>query len=52
MMTKIIISVCKVYKNTGWFRFHRKNTKKGYKHYFITDEELEDDWPFISEMAI
>jgi len=48
-MGKITLSVCKVYRNTGRFRFHRKKTKPSWKHYFITDEELEDDWTFGTE---
>ena len=49
-MTKITISVCKVYKNTGSFRFHRKNTKPAWKHYFLDDEtgELEFKTEWIS----
>jgi len=39
-VTKITLSVCRVYKNTGSFRFHRKKTKKHWKHYFI---DLEDE---------
>jgi len=34
-VSKITLSVCKVYKNTGRFRFHRKKTKPSWKHYFI-----------------
>ena len=48
-MTKITLAVCNVYKNGGRFVSHRKKTKKGYKHYFITDEELEDKWKFGTE---
>ena len=40
-MGKITLSVCKVYKNTGRFRNHRKNTKKGYKHFFLSDDYTE-----------
>ena len=41
-MTKITISVCKVYKNTGRFRFHRKKTKKAWKHYFLSDDYTDE----------
>jgi len=37
-MTKITLSVSKVYKNSGSFRFHRKKTKKAWKHYFLSDD--------------
>jgi len=40
-VTKITISVCKVYSNTGKLRFHRKKTKKGWKHYFLSDDWTE-----------
>jgi len=45
-MTKITISVSKVFKNTGRFRFHRKKTKKAWKHYFIDsdDESFNTEW--------
>jgi len=46
-MTKITLSVCKVYRNTGRLRFHRKKTKKGWKHYFLDDET--DEWKFNTE---
>jgi len=38
---KITLSVCKVYRNTGRFRFHRKKTKPAWKHYFISDDYTE-----------
>ena len=44
-MGKITLSVCKVYRNTGRFRFHRKKTKKAWKHYFVDLEE----WNFCTE---
>ena len=40
-MTKITISVCKVYRNTGRFRSHRKKTKPAWKHYFLSDDYTE-----------
>ncbi len=46
-MSKITLSVCKVYKNTGRFRFHRKKTKPAWKHYFLDDET--SDWKFGTE---
>jgi len=46
-MTKITVSVCKVYKNSGIFRFHRKNTKPAWKHYFLDDET--GNWKFGTE---
>jgi len=41
-VSKITLSVCKVYKNTGRFRFHRKKTKPAWKHYFLETE----NWKF------
>jgi rubrerythrin len=38
-MSKITIAVCKVFKNSGSFRFHREKTKKHWKHYFIDTED-------------
>ena len=45
MVSKITLSVCKVYKNTGRFRFHRKKTKLHWKHYFMDSET----WKFGTE---
>jgi len=45
MVSKITLAVCKVYKNTGSFRSHRKKTKKAWKHYFVDSEE----WKFYTE---
>ena len=39
--------MCKVYKNSGSLRFHRKKTKQAWKHYFIDDET--GDWKFNTE---
>jgi len=47
-MGKITISVCKVYRNTGRFRFHRKKTKPAWKHYFLEEDEPEE-WKFNTE---
>jgi len=47
-MTKITLAVCKVYKNTGRFRFHRKKTKPAWKHYFLEEDE-PDVWRFNTE---
>jgi len=41
-MTKITLSVCKVYRNTGRFRFHRKKTKKAWKHCFMSDDYTDE----------
>jgi len=46
-VSKVTLSVCKVYKNTGRFRFHRKKTKPAWKHYFLDDETGE--WKFGTE---
>jgi len=46
-VTKITISVSKVFKNSGSLRFHRKKTKPAWKHYFLDDETGE--WKFKSE---
>jgi len=48
-VSKVTISVCKVYKNTGRFRFHREKTKKHWKHYFLEDEDETGEWKFNSE---
>ena len=42
MMTKITLAVCKVYKNAGRFRSHRKKTKKAWKHCFVSDDNTEE----------
>ncbi len=46
-MTKVTLSVSKVYKNTGSLRFHRKKTSKHWKHYFLDDKTGE--WKFNTE---
>jgi len=38
-MTKHTIGVYKAYKNSGNLLFHKKGTKKSWKHYFI---EVDD----------
>jgi len=43
-MGKITLSVCKVYRNTGRFRSHRKRTKKAWKHYFVEEDEPDEFW--------
>jgi len=49
-VTKITISVCKVFKNSGSFRLHRKKTKKEWKHYFLDVDEYEQgDYTFQTE---
>ena len=49
-MTKITLSVCKVYKNTGRFRFHRKKTKPAWKHFFLSDD-YTDEYTFGTEFV-
>ena len=44
-MTKITVSICRVVKNSGSLRFHRKNTRKHWKHYFLETE----NWKFGTE---
>jgi len=49
-MTKVTVGVYKAYKNSGNLRFHRKETKKHWKHYFIeVDDYDEDEITFGSE---
>jgi len=49
-MTKHTIGVYKAYKNSGNLRFHKKGTKKSWKHYFIeVDDYDEDEYTFGSE---
>jgi len=49
-MTKHTIGVYSTYKNSGNLRFHRKGTKKSWKHYFIeVDDYDEDEYSFGSE---
>ena len=47
-MSKITLSICKVYKNTGRFRLHRKNTKTAWKHFFLSDD-YTDEYTFGTE---
>jgi len=49
-MTKHTIGVYKAYKNSGNLRFHKSNTKKHWKHYFIeVDDYDEEEYSFGSE---
>lgn len=49
-MVKHTIGVYKAYKNSGNLRFHKKETKKSWKHYFIeVDDYDEDEYSFRSE---
>ena len=48
-MTKLTLSVCKAYKNSGRFRIHKENTSKHWKHYFIEDYFDDGDWKFSSK---
>jgi hypothetical protein len=43
-MTIHIVGVYKAYKNLGNARCHSKKTKKHWKHYFIDDEEDENNF--------
>jgi len=47
-VTKITLAVCNVYKNGGRFVSHRKKTKKGWKHYFLSDDYI-DNYKFGTE---
>ncbi len=40
--------MCKVYKNTGRFRSHRKKTKPAWKHFFLEEDE-PDEYRFSTE---
>jgi len=49
-MTKMTIGVYKSNKNAGRLRFHRNNTKKEWKHYFLDVDEYEQgDYTFQTE---
>ena len=49
-MIKYTIGVYKAYKNSGNLRFHRKETKKSWKHYFIEVDDYDDEeYSFGSE---
>lgn len=49
-MVKYTVGVYKAYKNSGNLRFHKKGTKKSWKHYFIeVDDYDEDEYSFGSE---
>ena len=48
-MTKHTIGVYKAYKNSGILRFHKRGTKKSWKHYFIEIDEDEEEYSFGSE---
>ena len=48
-MTKHTIGVYKAYKNSGNLRFHKRGTKKSWKHYFIEIDEDEEEYSFGSE---
>jgi len=47
-MTKYTIGVYKAYRNSGSLRFHRKKTKKHWKHYFLDDDEGTFNTEWIS----
>jgi len=49
-MTKVTIGVYQAYKNSGNLRYHKKGTKKSWKHYCIEiDDYDEDEYSFGSE---
>ena len=49
-MSKVTIGVYKAYKNSGNLRFHKRNAKKHWKHYFIeVDDYDEEEYSFGSE---
>ena len=49
-MTKHTIGVYQAYKNSGNLRFHKRNTKKHWKHFFIeVDDYDEEEYSFGSE---
>ena len=47
-MTKLTLSVCKAYKNSGRYRIHKENTSKHWKHYFVDDYD-KDEYQFGTE---
>ncbi|MEK0359857.1 MAG: hypothetical protein QQN53_03690 [Nitrosopumilus sp.] len=42
-MTKHTIGVYQAYKNSGNLRFHKSNTKKHWKHFFIEVDDYDVD---------
>jgi len=48
-MPKVTIGIYKAYKNSGNLRFHKRGTKKSWKHYFIDVDEYEEEYSFGSE---
>jgi len=49
-MTKHTIGVYQAYKNSGNLRFHKRNAKKHWKHYFIEIDDYDDEeYSFGSE---
>lgn len=49
-MSKVTISVCKTYKNSGSFRSHREKTKKYWKHYFYDSDEEKFRTEWVSSL--
>lgn len=49
-MTKITLSVCKAYKNSGMNRVHRKKTKKSWKHYFYDSDKEKFGTEWVSTL--
>jgi len=49
-MVKMTIGVYKSNKNAGYGRFHRKKTKKEWKHYFLdVDVDEQGEYTFQTE---
>ena len=41
-MTKVTVGVYKAYRNSGNLHFHKRNTKKHWKHYFIEIDDYDE----------
>ncbi len=46
-MVKHTIGVYKAYRNSGNLRFHKRNTKKHWKHFFLDDDYERDDTEYF-----
>ena len=49
-MSKVTISICKTYKNTGSLRNHREKTRKHWKHYFYDSDEEKFSTEWVSTL--
>ena len=47
-MTKYTIGVYQAYKNSGNLRFHKRNAKKSWKHYFIEVDDYDEKEYYLS----